>query len=130
MAPLLTEDDKPAPPAPRRVPRGLLWAAALATLVLSIAVVVSFTFEDDSDVAKLSLSDPESPLDANQSAQDLPGETIPPLSFARFDPVTRTFTSSAGSLLDYRGAPLVINFWASYCAPCIREMPAMQSVAS
>jgi thiol-disulfide isomerase/thioredoxin len=131
MDPVLTEQDQQERPAPRRVSSGLLWAAALATVVLAIAVVMSFSFDDsgDADVAKLSLSDPESPLESGETAHDLPGETIPPLSFARFDPTTQTFTSSAGSLLDYRGAPLVINFWASTCAPCIREMPAMQSVA-
>jgi cytochrome oxidase Cu insertion factor (SCO1/SenC/PrrC family) len=33
------------------------------------------------------------------------------------------------SLADYRGRPVVINFWASYCAPCRREMPMLQRVA-
>lgn len=33
------------------------------------------------------------------------------------------------SLADYRGQPLVINFWASYCPPCKAEMPLLdQSV--
>ena len=27
------------------------------------------------------------------------------------------------SLADYKGKPVVINFWATYCAPCKLEMP-------
>ncbi len=27
------------------------------------------------------------------------------------------------------GAPLVVNFWATWCAPCIAEMPDLQQVS-
>lgn len=29
-------------------------------------------------------------------------------------------------LSDYRGKPMLINFWGSWCEPCVREMPAIQ----
>lgn len=32
------------------------------------------------------------------------------------------------ALAGYRGRPLVVNFFASTCAPCVREMPALESV--
>jgi cytochrome oxidase Cu insertion factor (SCO1/SenC/PrrC family)/peroxiredoxin len=34
------------------------------------------------------------------------------------------------ALADYAGSPLVINFWASSCAPCRQEMPLLSSQAS
>lgn len=28
----------------------------------------------------------------------------------------------------YLGRPLLMNFWASWCAPCVREMPMLESL--
>jgi thiol-disulfide isomerase/thioredoxin len=29
-------------------------------------------------------------------------------------------------MADFHGKPLILNFWATWCAPCIRELPALQ----
>lgn len=36
------------------------------------------------------------------------------------------FDGSRQSIKDYHGKVAVINFWASWCAPCRREMPDLQ----
>ncbi|MBU5594127.1 TlpA family protein disulfide reductase [Amphibacillus sp. MSJ-3] len=42
------------------------------------------------------------------------------------DFVLTTLSGDEVSLSDYRGQPLMLNFWATWCPPCRAEMPDME----
>jgi thiol-disulfide isomerase/thioredoxin len=50
-------------------------------------------------------------------------ETVPPVPVAGF-----TFTDGSGrpvAIGDLAGRIVLLNLWATWCAPCVREMPAL-----
>lgn len=38
------------------------------------------------------------------------------------------FDGARHRLSDYRGKPVYVNFWATWCIPCIKELPEMQEL--
>lgn len=51
------------------------------------------------------------------------GEAAPDIAF--LDPGDKQV-----SLADFRGKPLILNLWATWCAPCVKEMPTLDVLAS
>ncbi len=95
----------------RAIGRGVL----LGLVVTVIVVVGLLLFTGGKDGGK------PATLGAIPTATSQHGKAAPTDSFERFDGTKATFA-------DYKGTPLVVNFFASWCAPCVREMPDLQAV--
>ncbi|MCW4462527.1 TlpA family protein disulfide reductase [Sphingomonas sp. BT-65] len=50
------------------------------------------------------------------------GEAAPALAFQAPD-------GKPATLAAFKGKPLLLNLWATWCAPCVREMPALDRLA-
>ncbi len=67
------------------------------------------------------------------------GCTDPPPALGRFEPGNGRPAPDTAFLVDgegektlgaFGGAPLVVNLWATWCAPCVTEMPALDRLAA
>jgi thiol-disulfide isomerase/thioredoxin len=51
------------------------------------------------------------------------GEAAPATAFEDPD-------GAPASLADFRGKPVLVNLWATWCAPCVAEMPTLDRLAA
>ncbi len=97
-------------------PRLPLRAIAASTVIaLAAAIAVYAVLDDGGD-------DAAPPADTIQLT---PADEVPE------DPTSATFTTfddEVVPLSSLRGSPVLVNFFASTCVPCIEEMPALEEV--
>jgi thiol-disulfide isomerase/thioredoxin len=91
------------------------WGHAVASLLLLISVAGGSTAEDKPSVperTRLGEFIPASPLLPAPSISfvDLAGNTV--------------------SLSEFTGKIVLVNLWATWCEPCLREMPSLERVQS
>lgn len=94
--------------------------AALPTPAVSPSAVVP-TSPSITATSEPALSEVEGPAPpAEMSISPYPQNAAPDFTLAQLkgDPLT---------LSSFRGKPVLINFWATWCPPCRRELPALQA---
>jgi len=107
------------PPPRRRLPLGVLTLLVVAVITGGFFVLRG----DDSPTTTVptlpGLPDPD---DFGSPS----GETAPDFSIELFDGTRFTLSDH----LRDDGRPVVLNLWASWCAPCRAEMPALDAAAA
>jgi thiol-disulfide isomerase/thioredoxin len=101
-------------------------------LVLSAAAVLGYLAYRSLDRSDLAApAEPAAPpAQAEADAGDTepaparqPAETLPEFSLGNL-------AGEQQSIRSWPGKPLLINFWATWCAPCLREIPMLKELQS
>jgi len=58
-----------------------------------------------------------------QLIETKPGKPVPELTLTDLDQEQPT------NLAAYKGKPLIVNLWATWCGPCVTEMPSLMKLA-
>lgn len=91
-----------------------------ATGALAIAAVIFMISPDHA--SEVRTNDCSVDSETLQSIQVLESpEPVADVSFTLAD-------GSSTSIKDYLGRGVVLNFWATWCAPCVREMPELDAI--
>ena len=122
----------------------LLWAPAIVLALLGVLgsgyylgkhllaaepEVVELPARSVNSIARL----PESaPIVAVQAASANPAPADPGVKLVFGQPAPdfslKTPDGQTVRLSDFKGRPVLVNFWATWCAPCLIEMPALEQV--
>ncbi len=95
-------------------PRLSLRAIVASTVIALAAAIAVYAVLDDGD--------------ADDAAPSPNTIELTPADEAPDSATFTTFDDEVVSLSSLRGAPVLVNFFASTCVPCVKEMPALEEV--
>lgn len=95
----------------------LIWILAFAAVIAGASVLYS----------KLSPQVKTAGIAAAPTAAETPADETEPQPSAAPDFTVYDIDGNARNLSEFKGKPVILNFWASWCGPCVGEMPEFQT---
>ena len=113
---------EPPIPEPRsRPPTSAIVLATVAAVLAAVLVISVLGGSDDNAGESIALI-PDDGEGLVPSGADPSGEAAPDLTAERLG------EEGTVTLADLEGQPVVLNFFASWCAPCVAELPDLEAV--
>ncbi len=109
------------PGKPKKIDRAIVTINLRAVKANDVLEGERFTYKPDKDVEKVKEFDWEQ-LYAMPDPQELVGEPAPPIAGPALD-------EKPFSLEELRGRVVLLDFWATWCRPCVQAIPKIQKLA-
>jgi thiol-disulfide isomerase/thioredoxin len=103
---------------------------SLATSYLSAILLAGATFTAacDSAAPPRAISDSANPASAQREQKPVPARDPQAIESASNVQITK-LDGGTFKLSDFRGKVLVVDFWATYCPPCVRQVPKLAELS-
>ncbi|GER87258.1 alkyl hydroperoxide reductase [Dictyobacter vulcani] len=106
---------------PKSRKRSIIVFVVTNILIIGVLVLLWTQLTTPASNATRHTSPDDTLISAGDAPSPLIGKAAPSFALS-----TINGNNKSVSLADYKGKPVIINFWASWCDPCVRETPFLQ----